>query len=239
MRLSELIPVAEEYLWAGSKDLRRTKARAQRLTDHWNPTLEDYRPIDAIRALSNWSSFNRYRASLSSLLRAAVLLGFPRQTLPPLAKEGKPRDRLMTASEEQAMMQTALAPLVSCLLKTGMRLSEVYRARKEGDFIVLDDTKNGDRRVIPFRGELPVLPPERTLRRRWAALAPPGLTPHALRHTAITRWAQAGLSLPEIKALAGHRSTETSLRYLHLTPEHLAMKIDSLSPLTPSQTRVQ
>ena len=42
------------------------------------------------------------------------------------------------------------------------------------------------------------------------------LTPHCLRHTCLSRLAQAGLSLPELQAWGGHRSLAALTRYLHL-----------------------
>lgn len=42
------------------------------------------------------------------------------------------------------------------------------------------------------------------------------LTPHCLRHTCLSRLAQAGLSLPELQAWGGHRSLQALTRYLHL-----------------------
>lgn len=232
MNLSDLIPVAAEHLWAGSKDLDRTLARAHRLVAAWDPDLEAYRAVDAARALADLpvgpSTRNRYRSALSSLLRAARMLGHPRYELPPKAAEGRPRDRVLTPAEEEALVSAPapVGPLARFLLATGLRLSEVYAGRAQGPNWVCEDTKNGDRRVVPRQGLLPPpLPPERTLRDLWAKHAPEGVTPHTLRHTAVTRWVRQGVSLPAVQALAGHRSLVTTLRYTHLTPADLAAEI--------------
>jgi len=51
---------------------------------------------------------------------------------------------------------------------------------------------------------------------------------YVLRHTFITRLVQAGVSLPEIAALAGHRDIRMTMRYAHLAPQHLRNSIAAL-----------
>lgn len=48
----------------------------------------------------------------------------------------------------------------------------------------------------------------------------PGLTPHAMRHAAITLWAQAG-NLADAQQLAGHADIATTARYVHPASERL------------------
>jgi site-specific recombinase XerD len=40
-------------------------------------------------------------------------------------------------------------------------------------------------------------------------------SPHALRHTALTLLAKAGVELIDLKALAGHQDVATTMIYLH------------------------
>ena len=51
-----------------------------------------------------------------------------------------------------------------------------------------------------------------------------------LRHSFGSRCAEAGLDVPEIQYLMGHRSPVTTARYMHLSPEHLqraAVKLEN------------
>lgn len=51
---------------------------------------------------------------------------------------------------------------------------------------------------------------------------------YTLRHSFISRLVQAGVSLPEVAALAGHRNIKMTLRYAHLAPQHLRNSIAAL-----------
>lgn len=56
----------------------------------------------------------------------------------------------------------------------------------------------------------------------------PGAGFHTLRHTAASWMVQAGTPLAMIQAILGHSSTQTTLKYAHLMPEHLS---DSMAAL--------
>jgi site-specific recombinase XerD len=51
---------------------------------------------------------------------------------------------------------------------------------------------------------------------------------YTLRHSFISRLVQAGVSLPEVAALAGHRDIRMTMRYAHLAPQHLRDSIAAL-----------
>jgi site-specific recombinase XerD len=66
-----------------------------------------------------------------------------------------------------------------------------------------------------------------------AGLDPTKVTPHTMRHTAITRLVQSGVDLPTIQRISGHKTLTALMRYVHLTGVHIdaAMaKIDSPLP---------
>ncbi len=49
------------------------------------------------------------------------------------------------------------------------------------------------------------------------------LYPHALRHTFASHLVMAGVDLPTVQRLMGHRDIKTTMRYAHLAPNHLRM----------------
>lgn len=53
----------------------------------------------------------------------------------------------------------------------------------------------------------------------------PDLRFHDLRHEAISRFAELGLSTVELAAISGHRDTRMLMRYTHLKPVDLARKL--------------
>lgn len=53
----------------------------------------------------------------------------------------------------------------------------------------------------------------------------PQFTTHSLRHLCLTDLARDGWDIHEIATFAGHRSTQTTLRYIHLSGRDLADKI--------------
>ncbi|MDA0704915.1 MAG: site-specific integrase [Proteobacteria bacterium] len=54
-----------------------------------------------------------------------------------------------------------------------------------------------------------------------AGLDPTQVTPHTLRHTAITHLVQAGVDLPTVKRISGHKTMAMVERYAHQNGTHL------------------
>jgi integrase len=52
-----------------------------------------------------------------------------------------------------------------------------------------------------------------------------GLRFHDLRHEAISRLAEHGLSIQELQAISGHKTMQMLVRYTHLRAENLALKL--------------
>jgi len=52
------------------------------------------------------------------------------------------------------------------------------------------------------------------------------LTTHTMRHLCLTDLARAGWDIHEIATFAGHRSTQTTLLYIHLSGRELAAKFE-------------
>lgn len=110
---------------------------------------------------------------------------------------------------------------------SGLRLGEIMRAVPEGDFLVLADTKNGDRRVVPIhpkiahlKRHLPLPGPKITLQRAWErardAEGFDGTTFHDLRHSFASALVNAGVDIYTVSRLLGHRDFRSTKRYAHL-----------------------
>ncbi|MBK9363017.1 MAG: site-specific integrase [Rubrivivax sp.] len=110
---------------------------------------------------------------------------------------------------------------------SGMRLSEALRARPHASTWVLDDTKNGERRLVPIH------PRTAHLARRWPPAVPArtvqawflyacrrlgidDLRFHDLRHSAASAMINAGVPLYTVGAVLGHKAAASTKRYSHL-----------------------
>ena len=61
-----------------------------------------------------------------------------------------------------------------------------------------------------------------------ASLDPKKITPHTLRHTAITELAEAGAEARTIQAFSGHKSKEMVWRYTHARDQRIDEALDRL-----------
>lgn len=61
-----------------------------------------------------------------------------------------------------------------------------------------------------------------------AGLDPTMITPHVMRHTAITNLVKAGIDLPTIQRISGHKTLAMVLRYTHVHSDHIDQAIRSI-----------
>ena len=61
-----------------------------------------------------------------------------------------------------------------------------------------------------------------------AGLDPSRITPHVMRHTAITRLVEAGTPLPTVQKISGHKSLAMVIRYTHVSDPHVDTAMQSL-----------
>ena len=66
-----------------------------------------------------------------------------------------------------------------------------------------------------------------------AGLDPEVITPHVMRHTAITKLVEAGVDLPTIQRISGHKSVEMVLRYSHVHGRHIDEAIKAIGRALP------
>jgi integrase len=67
-----------------------------------------------------------------------------------------------------------------------------------------------------------------------AGLDPKEVTPHVMRHTAITRLVEAGVDLPTIQRISGHKTLAMVLRYTHVHGTHINEAIAKIGRGLPS-----
>ena len=168
---------------------------------------------------------------------------------------GKARERRLNANEEVRILQECrscqnpwIEPCVRLAIETAMRRSEILKmnwndVNREKCTLHISETKNGHPRNIPLTetamsilAGLPhnldgrVIPISATcLRMAWdRALLRAGITDlrfHDLRHEAVTRFFEKGLSVPEVALISGHRDYRMLARYTHLRPEDVRQKL--------------
>lgn len=168
-------------------------------------------------------------------------------------REASARIRRLMPGELEAIIRHSdrgpayLKPLVLLALETGMRrgelLSLTWRSVDlDQGLVYLKQTKNGEKRTIPLS------PPARDLigsiarsddrifavspnaaRLAWERMKRKAciedLRFHDLRHEAISRFFELGLSLPEVALISGHKDARMLTRYAHFTAKSVALKL--------------
>lgn len=150
-----------------------------------------------------------------------------------------------------------LKPIVITALSTGMRRGEILSLKWDNvdlrhGFILLDRTKNGERREIPVndtlrdvlqgltrRLDIPYVffdamtgkPYQEVKRSFHSALRRAGIRDfrfHDLRHTFASQLVMAGVDITTVSKLLGHKSLTMTLRYSHLAPSHLTEAVKKI-----------
>jgi len=145
-----------------------------------------------------------------------------------------------------------LKPLVTLAVETGMRRGELLSLKwadvnLKTKIAYLQLTKNGSPRPVPLtpvairmlshikpHGKDQVFPVSiHALRQAWVRLLNRARLDdfrfHDLRHEAISRFFEMGLSVPEVALISGHKDPRMLFRYTHLRAEDLAKKIFSMT----------
>jgi integrase len=217
------------------------------------------------------TTVSRYLASLSHAFTVAVKEWgwvednpLRKVTFPKLPRgrvrflSDEERERLLSACREST--DPMLYPVVILALSTGMRAGEVLgltwdRVDTKQGRILLEETKNGERRLVALRGHAlevmtdyakvrrlgtdMVFPGRRNpkqpanVRRAWVeALERAGVGDfrfHDLRHSAASYLAMNGATLAEIAEVLGHKSLAMTRRYAHLSEAHTAAVVERMN----------
>jgi integrase len=171
-----------------------------------------------------------------------------------LPQDSRPRERRLVGEDESQLYAALsnrsgwyLRPFLILLVETAMRRGELLAIRwRDIDFadrtVQILKTKNGHPRRIPLTSEairtlqslqhldervFPIT--ANAVRLAWERLrARSGLVDlrlHDLRHEAVSRFFEYGLSVPEVAMISGHREPRMLSRYTHLQPERVALKL--------------
>ena len=173
--------------------------------------------------------------------------------LPPSSRS---RDRRLNTGEFDMLEKAArltqnphIWPIVVFAIETGMRRGEILGITWEYvDFdartVHLPITKNGSSRDVPLSSkatqilkgqnerQLPCPFPvtDNAFRLAWDRLRSRAdlgdLRFHDLRHEAISRFFEMGLSMPEVALISGHKDPRMLFRYTHIKPESVLAKLN-------------
>ena len=169
----------------------------------------------------------------------------------------KPRTRRLVSNELSDLISNAekqrnkyISTIIQFAVETGMRRSEILKltwndVNLDTGIASLYDTKNGDDRHIPLTkiaikllsnltqsSEFVFPISANCLRLAWERCRNKsnikGLRFHDLRHEAVSRFFEMGLSVPEVALISGHKDVRQLFRYTHLKPEYLINKYTSI-----------
>jgi integrase len=219
------------------------------------------------------ATINRYQAALSHALTIAAndwgwLEDSPMRKVSK-SKEPRGRVRFLSDDERKALLAACqestsayLYPVVVLALSTGMRQGEILNlawadVNLDKQYIILHETKNGERRRVPLSGlahaEIKKLS---KIRRIDTSLLFPHATPrlkdqpfdlrkpwddalkkaeikdfrfHDLRHSTASYLAMNGASLAEIAEVLGHKTLQMVKRYAHLSEAHTSKVVASMN----------
>ncbi len=102
-----------------------------------------------------------------------------------------------------------------------------------GGNFVLDDSKNGNPRIIPIHPRIRFIPPikvckatiQQSFRASARALGLGYIHFHDLRHSAASEMINQGVDLYTVGGVLGHKDTRSTQRYAHLATVSLAAAI--------------
>jgi integrase len=164
----------------------------------------------------------------------------------PKPKLNPSRQRRLTEAEYTYLVkgnypQQILRNIIELAIETGMRRGEILNIKSEHikeQTLLIPVTKNGHPRIIPLtkralyileNTQLPFPMSANAVRLAWDRLKKKGnikdLHFHDLRHEAISRFFEKGLSIPEVALISGHKDVRMLFRYTHLKAEDILRKL--------------
>ena len=180
------------------------------------------------------------------------------------AKDNR-RERRLKDGEYQKLLQAAqtrqnpyIEKIIIFAIETGMRRGEILnlcwdQVDLKRRSVTILESKNGYSRTIPItqlaaftlqslsKDDARVFPTTpNSLRLAWnRMLKGTGIDDlhfHDLRHEAISRFFEMGLTVPEVASISGHRDTRMLLRYAHSDIKRVQVKLEQGQGVHQSQT---
>jgi len=155
----------------------------------------------------------------------------------PKPKPNPSRERRLSDNElkyilNESFKKPHMKNIITIALETGMRRSEILSIKPENvttDYVYLPDSKNGLPRKVPLTkvakqtlkiSKLPFPVTPNAVRLCWNRMIKRSgiqdLHFHDLRHEAISRFFEMGLSVPEVSLISGHKDIRQLMKYTHL-----------------------
>lgn len=281
----KLAELAHEYLkWTERQRVHETKKIwvKQLVEAFGNLDVRDLNP----RVIEQWqsvrlkfnkpSTVNRLTGCLKHMINKGVQWGIATEETLKMVRMVKPleennrRLRFLTIEECQTLIGCCaqhLKPIVTVALHTGMRRGEILGLKWEQvdlnhGFILLDTSKNGERREIPIDDTLQDMfsemphsiesiyvftdrdgNPYKGIKNSFkTAIRKAGIRDfrfHDCRHTFASHLVMAGVDLVSVKDLLGHKSLTMTLRYAHLAAGHKRRAVNTLNRLLHSGQEVR
>lgn len=276
--------LAEEYTkWAERQKSFKSKkgfiTQLRGMYDHlplrrFNTMMIEQMQTERLQRNNKPATVNRHLATLKHMFTKAVEWDMVEEEIlkrirkVKLLPENNRRLRFLSKDECGKLINASnarLKPIAITAINTGMRKSEILNLTwdqvdlKHG-FILLDVTKNGERREIPINETLRTTlkgivrrldtphvfyvkktgVPYQDIKRSFAsACRTAGIRDfrfHDLRHTFASQLVMAGVDLTTVKELLGHKSLTMTLRYAHLAPGHKIKAVDILDGILNGKT---
>ncbi|PCJ17856.1 MAG: integrase [Candidatus Cloacimonadota bacterium] len=258
--ISEVLPLLkqpEKYIYPFK--LFSEKIGFLELKDVTLPLLLDVRQKMMVENTISFSTINRYFATVGRSFSMAVEWEFLNKNIflkLTKLKEPKGRVRFLSDEERERLLFECkktdyLYLLVILALTTGARKNEIMSLKWEQvifreNIIVLEDTKNGERRSLPLCDSSKALLLEwkskeidkvkvfhiKSARGAWRTAIKKAEIEnfkfHDLRHCCASYLAMQGVSLLAIADILGHKSLDMVKRYAHLSNDYKSKIIHTL-----------
>jgi integrase len=136
------------------------------------------------------------------------------------------RHRLFIPKAKAGMREQPITPELAAILRREQEMAAdpmgwIFPSPRPGSSL----TGHRDRMGKPFRRAVVA-----------AGLNAVVVTPHVMRHTAITNLVKAGVDLPTIQRISGHKTLAMVMRYTHIHGDHIDKAIRAIGRSIPEPT---